>query len=81
MWTIQESHHDVGIGSPVDPGAEEWTPEPVLALLGLHVSGGETGVLVSRQRSLSVRGYRKEPELYLILASALIIAASILIGD
>lgn len=59
-----------------------------MALLGLHVSGGETGVLVSRQRSLSVRGYRKEPELCvpllllcLILACASFIAASTVIGD
>lgn len=83
--TIQESYHDVGIGSPVDSGTEERTSEPVLAQLGLHISGGETRVLVSHQRSLSVGGYRQEPELCvplllfcLILAFALIIAASTL---
>lgn len=57
--TIQKSYHDVGIGPPVDPWAEERTPEPVLAQLGLHASDRATGVFVSRQRSVSVRDYRR----------------------
>lgn len=38
--TIQESHHDVGIGSPVGKGSEQRSPEPVLAQLDLHIPGG-----------------------------------------
>lgn len=75
----------------MDSGAEERTPEPVLAQVDLYISGGETRVLVSRQWSLPVRGYRQELELcvpllllvavYVILACTLIIAALTLICD
>lgn len=60
MRTLQEPHHNVRVWSPVGTGAEEQSPEPVLAVLDLHLSGGETRVLVSGQRSLSVRGYRQK---------------------
>lgn len=62
MRTIQESHHNVRVRSPVGAGAEEQSPEPVLAVLDLHLSGAETRVLVSGQRSLSVRGYRQKQD-------------------
>lgn len=62
MRTIQESHHNVRVRSPVGTRAEERSPEPVLAVLDLHLSGGETRVPVSGQRSLSVRGYRQKQD-------------------
>lgn len=62
MRTIQESHQNVRVRSPVGTGAEERSPEPVLAVLDLHLSGGETRVPVSGQRSLSVRGYRQKQD-------------------
>lgn len=54
MRPFQESHHNVSVGAAVDQRAAKRPPEPLVAQLGLRLSGGEPTVLIPGQRRVPV---------------------------
>lgn len=56
MWSFQESDYNAAGGDDVDPRAGARPSQPVVAQLGLRLSGWESAVLIYRQYSLFVSG-------------------------